>query len=93
MKKQCLSMQLCGLAIGVAGALAPFATAQATDQPMMQERFQQELPMELYTGFVTDSSDEVRGAQGPIRDDTAIVAENPAAQAWDASGKTTLILP
>lgn len=72
MKKQFLLIQICGLAIGVAGALAPFGSALAADKPMAPESFQRDQPVELYMGEIKT---EPRGAQGPIRDDTATVAD------------------
>lgn len=71
MKKQFLSTQVCGLAFGVAGALAPFGSALAADTSMTQDKFQRDQPLELYTGFSSETPSEPRGAQGPIREDAA----------------------
>lgn len=85
MKKQGFSTQVCGLAIGVAGALAPFVSAQAADEladryinGYLNDPYTNEVAPERASVFPGDvksiKTSDASGAQGPIRDDSAMSA-------------------
>ncbi|MFC5300846.1 hypothetical protein [Azospira restricta] len=91
MKKQGFSTQVCGLAIGVAGALAPFVSAQAADEladryinGYLNDPYTNEVAAERASVFPGDvksiKTSDASGAQGPIRDDSAMSADKPKKQ-------------
>ncbi|HEX5801437.1 MAG TPA: hypothetical protein VFY24_00320 [Azospira sp.] len=91
MKKQLFSKQICGLAFGVAGALAPFSSLQAADEladrytnGYLNDPYTNEVAPERASVFDSDvkmiNTGDARGAQGPIRNDSAMSAGQPKVQ-------------
>jgi len=88
MKQQLLMRQLGILCLGLVGALATFGAAQASDD--FADRYINGYLNDPYGGDATtvkrdaakagmpiESLDQGQGAQGPIRDDTAMSEDKP----------------
>ncbi|MBI2306277.1 MAG: hypothetical protein HYU78_03150 [Rhodocyclales bacterium] len=80
MKKQFLLKQVCGLCIGVAGTLAPLGSAQAADDYV--DRYLNGYLNDPYTNEVAADTQSVlnRGAEGPVRDDLAVLDDKSMGQ-------------
>lgn len=90
MKKQLFSKQVCGLLIGVAGALAPLST-QARDEladrytnGYLNDPYTNEVAPERQSVFDQDAkaikTSDAKGAQGPVREDSMPPAAQPMGQ-------------
>ncbi len=78
-----LMKQVCGLALGVAGALAPLGMAQAADDYVdryingyLNDPYTNEVAPERASAFPAGVSSIEAGAQGPIRDDMSMKQES-----------------
>lgn len=87
MNKQRFSRQVCGLAIGVAGVLAPVGLVQAADEladrytnGYLNDPYTNEKAPERASVFASDvksiQTSDASGAQGPIRDDSMMKKES-----------------